>query len=191
MNATHRRRSTPRSALAGVALTIAAAAALVMPAPAAAQSDDNAVAAELIMHFETSMAKFIGLAEAMPAGSYTWSPGEGVMEVGQVFMHVARYNYMYPSQNMGVPAPAGVDLESMEAVRDKDAVLRALNESRAYVLESVGTMTPAELAAPTRLYGRDVQKWAVLVQLVSHMNEHLGQSIAYARLNDVVPPWSR
>jgi uncharacterized damage-inducible protein DinB len=176
-----------------LALTLALhlSAALTVPATAAAQSGDAALAAELTMHFESSMAKFIGLAEAMPSASYTWSPGEGVMEVGRVFMHVARYNYMYPSQNMGVPAPAGVDLDGMEAVRDKAAVLRALNESRAYVLETVGSMTPAELAASTRLYGRDVARWAVLVQLVAHMNEHLGQSIAYARMNDIVPPWSR
>jgi uncharacterized damage-inducible protein DinB len=42
----------------------------------------------------------------------------------------------------------------------------------------------------TRLYGRDVGEWAVLLQLVTHMNEHLGQSIAYARMNGVTPPWS-
>jgi hypothetical protein len=36
-----------------------------------------------------------------------------------------------------------------------------------------------------------VPRWAVMLQLVAHMNEHLGQSIAYARANDVVPPWSR
>ena len=45
-------------------------------------------------------------------------------------------------------------------------------------------------ASQTRLYGRDVQRWAVLFQLLAHMNEHLGQSIAYARMNGVVPPWS-
>jgi uncharacterized damage-inducible protein DinB len=43
----------------------------------------------------------------------------------------------------------------------------------------------------TRQYGRAVPEWSVLLQLVAHMNEHLGQSIAYARMNGVVPPWSR
>ena len=45
--------------------------------------------------------------------------------------------------------------------------------------------------AERTLYGRQVGEWAVLLQLVTHMNEHLGQSIAYARMNGVVPPWSR
>ncbi len=52
-------------------------------------------------------------------------------------------------------------------------------------------MTAEDLAEGTQLYGRDVAKWAVLVQLLAHMNEHVGQSIAYARMNGVVPPWSR
>ena len=49
----------------------------------------------------------------------------------------------------------------------------------------------ADLDAPTRLYGREVASWPVLWQLVAHMNEHLGQQIAYARMNRVAPPWSR
>jgi hypothetical protein len=52
-------------------------------------------------------------------------------------------------------------------------------------------MPPAQLNEGTKLYGRNVAKWAVLLQLVAHMNEHLGQSIAYARANEIVPPWSR
>ncbi|HSK20563.1 MAG TPA: DinB family protein [Longimicrobiales bacterium] len=160
------------------------------PAPAAAAADD-AMRTELLMHFDMSMRKFIALAEAMPADKFTWSPGEGVMEVGHVFMHVARYNYAYPSQNMGVAAPAGIDLGSMEAVRAKEQVVRALEQSQTYVRDAVSSMTSADLAQMTQLYGRDVQRYAVLVQLVAHMNEHLGQSIAYARMNGIVPPWSR
>lgn len=163
---------------------------LGLPGAAAAQAPD-AVRDELLMHFESSIGKFIALARAMPADRYTWAPGEGVMEVGHVFMHVARYNYMYPSSNMGAALPAGVDLDGMEAVREKERAVRALEESRAWVRQVVSGMTGADLVATTRLYGREVGEWAVLVQLVAHMNEHLGQSIAYARMNGVVPPWSR
>ena len=151
---------------------------------------DDAMRTELLMQFDMSMRKFIALAKAMPAEKFTWSPGTGVMEVGHVFMHVAHYNYAYPSQNMGVAAPAGVDLASMEAVRAKEEVVRALEQSQAYVRDAISAMSSSDLAQPTRLYGRDVQRYAVLVQLVAHMNEHLGQSIAYARMNGIVPPWS-
>lgn len=171
-------------------LPLLLAAVLVLPGEAAAQAPDG-VGDELLMQFDVAMAKFIALARAMPAETYTWAPGEGVQEVGQVFMHVNRYNYLYPSQNMGAALPAGVELEGMEAVRDKEAVVQALESSRSWVLETVRGMSPADLAGQTELYGRSVPRWAVLVQLVAHMNQHLGQSIAYARTNEIVPPWSR
>lgn len=180
--------NTSSRATARVLLLVACVC--LLPGVARAQAPDG-FGDELLMQFDASMSKFIALAKAMPAAKYTWSPGEGVMEVGHVLMHVARYNYMYPSGNMGVAAPSGVDLDGMESVRDKDTIVRALEQSQAYVRDAVRVMTPAELARSTRLYGRDVQHWSVLLQLVAHMNEHLGQSIAYARMNGIVPPWSR
>jgi uncharacterized damage-inducible protein DinB len=164
--------------------------ALALPLAASAQSPADAKQ-EFLAQFNTSMDKFIALAEAMPAEKFTWSPGTGVMPVGHVYAHVVRYNYGYPSENMGVAAPAGVNLGTIESVRDKANVVRMLRESRTYVQNAVAKMTPADLAKQTELYGRRVPQWSVLLQLVSHMNEHLGQSIAYARMNGIVPPWSR
>lgn len=69
--------------------------------------------------------------------------------------------------------------------------MEVLAASLVHVRSVVAGTSDAELEAPTRLYGREVAHWAVLFQLVAHMNEHLGQSIAYARMNGVVLPWSR
>lgn len=165
-------------------MLVAAPAATAAQAPADARK-------EFLLQFDASMQKFIQLAEAMPADRFTWSPGEGVMQVGHVYMHVARYNYNYPSTSLGMPAPAGVDLEKMEAVRDKAAVLKALRESADYVRASAQKIDGQAWNKSTKLYGRDVPQWSVMLQLVAHMNEHLGQSIAYARMNKIVPPWSR
>ena len=173
-----------------IAPALLAATLVAMPPAVQAQQADP-IRDELLSQFQMSMRKFIALANAMPAEKFTWSPGEGVMEVGHVFMHVARYNYGYPSGNMGAALPAGVELETMESVRDKDAVVRALQASHAWVTGVVAGMDEASLGTQTRLYGREMERWGVLVQLVAHMNEHLGQSIAYARMNGVVPPWSR
>jgi uncharacterized damage-inducible protein DinB len=145
---------------------------------------------EFLGQFNTSMSKFIALAEAMPAEKYAWSPGSGVMSVAKVYAHVAHYNYRYPSQNMAIALPAGVRLDTLEAVAAKAQVVALLRQSADYVRAAVKQTTDAQLAGQTRLYGRDVQRWAVLFQLLAHMNEHLGQSIAYARMNGVVPPWS-
>jgi uncharacterized damage-inducible protein DinB len=108
-------------------------------------------------------------------------------------MHVARYNYFYPEIALDVHSPMGAaEYDSWEAgVVDKDKAVRILAESMEHVRRVVAAMSSKDLEAQTRLYGRDVGEWAVLLQLVTHMNEHLGQSIAYARMNHVVPPWSR
>jgi uncharacterized damage-inducible protein DinB len=146
---------------------------------------------EFLNHFEESMRKFIALAEAMPANKFTWSPGTGVMSVGRVYGHVARYNYMYPATSMGIATPAGVGLDTLENMTDKTQIVALLKRSTEHVRTNVTRLSDSDLARGTKLYGRDVQQWAVLMQLVAHMNEHLGQSIAYARMNAVVPPWSQ
>jgi uncharacterized damage-inducible protein DinB len=147
---------------------------------------------EFLQQFNTSMSKFVALAEAMPADKYAWSPGPGVATVAHVYVHVARYNYNYPEMSMGIPAPDGLSADSLEnTITTKAEAVAFLRRSREHVRTVLGTLTDEQLARPTDLYGRQVPQWAVLFQLVAHMNEHLGQSIAYARVNGVTPPWSQ
>lgn len=174
---------------------------LLAPALAAAQARTGhagmhhstavAVRDELMRQFDMSMRKFIALAEAMPADKYTWKPQADAMVVGHVYAHVAHYNYNYPSTAMGAAAPAGLTLDTLENVRDKAQIVAMLKHSQDYVRRTVAAMDGEQLDKGTKLYGRDVPTWAVLVQLVAHMNEHLGQSVAYARANNIVPPWSQ
>ena len=142
--------------------------------------------------FDGSARKLVSLAEAMPASAYDWSPGEGVASVARVFMHIARYNYMYPHENMGreTPVPPAEYRRWEDEVSDKDRVVEILAASMEYVWTVAEAMDTSSLDRQTELYGRDVGEWAVMLQLVTHMNEHLGQSIAYARMNGIVPPWS-
>lgn len=176
-----------------VSTVAVAVAAAVGPGGLVAQSTGPDFRQEFMGQFGGSASKLVALAEAMPASSYDWSPGEGVASVARVYMHIARYNYMYPIETLGQEMPAAaVGYERWEdEVVDKDDVVRILAESMEYVRGLAEGMGSADLEASTRLYGRDVEAWAVLFQLVTHMNEHLGQSIAYARMNGVAPPWSR
>jgi uncharacterized damage-inducible protein DinB len=180
----------PKSTLVAMLAALSLAASADAQSGAGSNGAPSAFAPEFLGQFNSSMSKFIALAEAMPAEKYAWSPGAGVMSVAKVYAHVAHYNYRYPSQNMGVALPASVRLDTLEAVAAKAQVLALLRQSQEYVRTAVKQMPESQLAASTRLYGRDVQRWAVLFQLLAHMNEHLGQSIAYARMNGVVPPWS-
>jgi hypothetical protein len=150
-----------------------------------------AVRDELMGQFNMSMRKFIALAEAMPADRFTFKPQADAMVFGHVLAHVAHYNFNYPQGSMRIPAPAGLKLDTLEAMRDKAQIVALLKQSAEHVRATVPKMDGDALDKTTKLYGRDIPTWAVLVQLVAHMNEHLGQSIAYARANNIVPPWSR
>ena len=167
------------------------------PAPAAAPAaaptpPPPGFRAEILGQFNLSMAKFLALAGAMPEDKYAWSPGEGVHSVRRVYIHVARYNYNYPEMSMGVAAPAGFTADSLDAaVMTKEQVIDFLRTSREHVRTVIANVSDEQLARPTDLYGRQVPQWEVLMQLVAHMNEHLGQSIAYARINGVKPPWTQ
>ena len=172
-------------------ILFASAGVAVVAVPVRAQGISG-FGEELLGQFEGSAEKLVALAQAMPAESYAWQPMEGVYTVAAAYMHIARYNYMYPDLYLGVDPPARVGYESLEErVTSKHAAVEILAASMDHVRGLMNAMSDADLAAPTQLYGREVENWAVLLQLVTHMNEHLGQSIAYARMNGVVPPWSR
>ncbi|MGH7539717.1 MAG: DinB family protein [Gemmatimonadota bacterium] len=173
---------------------LALALAWALPAPAHAQSGPTDYRDEFLRHFEASSRKVTLLAEAMPERLYSWSPGEGVMSVARVYAHVARYNFLYLATSLGVAPPEEIELATVEdrmAERADKAEIRVLlDRSVTHVREQVSRLTEEELAGPTTLYGREVAGWTVLLQLLAHMNEHVGQSVAYARMNGVVPPWS-
>ncbi len=174
-------------------ILVVAGAAFAAGVGVSGQSTPPNFLVEFEGQFGASASKLVALAEAMPASAYAWSPSEGVASVGRVYMHIARYNYMYPNENLGLDTPVSPAQYRVweDEVTDKAEIVAILKASMEYVSQVASSMRAEELASPTMLYGREVGSWAVLLQLITHMNEHLGQSIAYARMNEVVPPWSR
>lgn len=129
------------------------------------------------------------LAEAMPADTYSWRPEEGVRSVGEVYTHIAQANYMM-LRSLGVSAPEAVDMEAIGSLTEKDDIVQALAESNTFVLAAVRDLPEEKLAETVELFGRTLNGEGVLVFILNHMSEHVGQSIAYARMNNVTPPWS-
>ena len=146
---------------------------------------------------EQLAAKMVGLAEAMPADKYDWRPGDGVMSVGEVFMHVAAYNYFYPSM-AGAPIPDGVgvttDYSTVGAFEDsrsnRDEIIEALKASFEHLEQVTAGASPSTLDDMVSVFGNDVTVQEAWMGTLTHIHEHLGQSIAYARTNGIVPPWS-
>jgi len=182
-------------ALIPTVLLVATAGVLSAAAPARAQSADvSGLRADMIADISTMESKFVGLAEAMPASAYDWSPMEGVRSAGEVFCHMAAANFGIP-RFFGVNAPA--EAAALESKCDTDdlAALKAgavevLAQSFVFAQEAIAAVPDANLDDATKLFGRDTTKRAAMLLYVTHMHEHLGQSVAYARSNGVVPPWS-
>ena len=86
-------------------------------------------------------------------------------------------------------APFGRDAET--TVTDKTQVIDQLKRSVEQTSNVIGGMSEADLDKPTQFFGNEMTYRGVLMALVSHEHEHLGQMIAYARSNGVTPPWSR
>lgn len=161
---------------------------LALATPARAQN----VKAEMQGAVDDAATKIVALAEAMPAEKFSWRPGAGVRSVSEVLMHVA-------GGNMGIPGMAGVTRkperplarDAEKTVTTKAAVIAALKDSYAYLKLASADIPDAALNDPVDLFGQKSTKRGVLVLLATHNHEHLGQLIAYARMNGIAPPWSR
>ena len=141
--------------------------------------------------------KFVDLAKAMPEASYSYRPMPGVRSVREVFLHIAGENYLLPSM-MGTPVPAAsgiTDFKSVDAYekRDikKDSVIAELQASFSHMKTVMAADSAASMASDVDFFGTKMSRQAAWIGVVTHMHEHLGQSIAYARSNKVVPPWSK
>ncbi|HSJ06827.1 MAG TPA: DinB family protein [Longimicrobiales bacterium] len=187
------RSAFPRSALAFLSGALVVS---VCAAPAAAQSAPAGVRGELIGDITQLEAKYVGLAGAM--GEHLgWRPGDGVRSASEAMMHVAAANYMIASI-AGVPMPAGLpgggDMRAMgsamEAITDAGEVAAALQRSFEHARSAIAGTSDADLEGVVTLFGRETTRRATLTLMVSHMHEHLGQLIAYARTNGITPPWS-
>lgn len=169
-------------------------ASMVSFAAVPAFADDAApatgVKAEMLQFLGDAESKLGDLAEAMPAGKYSWRPGKGVRSVAEVFMHVAAANYGIPAM-MGVTPPAGFDFEKYEAsLTKKEDIQKALKDSFASMKQGLVNMSDADMEKPVEIFGMKLTQRGGYMLILSHCHEHLGQSIAYARTNGVVPPWT-
>ena len=163
-----------------------AAAGMAAAAKAAGEKLKN----EYLVAFDDAASKLKQLAAAIPADKYSWRPAPGVRSVGEVFMHVAGGEY-FLMKMAGTPPPADWPKDPETTVVEKDKVIawmeRAIGDGRAAV-EAAG---PEQMEKSVDFFGRPMTSRAVYLGMLNHMNEHLGQAIAYARMNGVVPPWSK
>jgi uncharacterized damage-inducible protein DinB len=147
--------------------------------------------AEFLTQLQDVEGKLVVLAGAMPQSRLTWRPGREVRSVAEVYLHVAAGNYALPAF-IGYKPPEDVNLKTLEkSTTEKAVVIAAMQRSFEYVRGVVSAISDADLDKPATMFGTTkTTVRGVLSTLANHQHEHLGQSIAYARMNRVVPPWT-
>ena len=172
--------------------------ALVLSLAVAAPLHAQGLMGEMHRDVNEVQKKMVDLAKAMPESAYGWRPGAGVRSVGEMFLHVASDNYLIPIA-MGKPAPAasGVtsDFKTAQAFEQrkltKDQIVAELDASFIHLHQAMALTTDANLTETIKFFGQDWSRQRAMILTVTHLHEHLGQGIAYARSNNVVPPWSK
>ncbi len=130
--------------------------------------------------------KFTGLARVM-SGKYDWKPAQGVRSVGDVFNLIVKENGLLASVLSGTPNAAAPPTR----ISDPEKLQEALKASYANLQKAIAGLSDSDLQTPVKLFGHDLTKQGAVMLLLGDQHEHLGQSIAYARSNGVVPPWSK
>ncbi|MGH7712068.1 MAG: DinB family protein [Gemmatimonadaceae bacterium] len=179
-------------------LTIASAALLAIgSARAAAQTAP--LIADLLRDVSQVEEKMSKLAKAMPADKFDWRPGTGVRSFGEVVLHVAADNYLMPA-TVGVAADAatgikGDDYNTALAFEQRklarDAAIAEMEKSFTHLKRAMEGTTSQRLGEKVTLFGQTFTVQQTWIMTATHLHEHLGQAIAYARTNGVKPPWSQ
>ena len=134
--------------------------------------------------------QLVALAEAIPADKFAWRPAAGVRSTSEVFMHIALANFHLLSVT-GPKMPAGLNSPDLEkTVTQKEKVIDWLKRSLDAVKTAHAGIQPADLQRKVKIGDRDATVDGMYLRILVHANEHMGQLVAYARVNGIVPPWS-
>ena len=189
------RRSLAAAALVGLA---AIAGPVAAQDPAGVPNRDAAIEVrkQFMLDLDTLQSKFLALAEAIPADKYSWRPGPGVRSIGEVFMHVASEYYVYTPLTFGAtPSPVVTrsreGFKKFESTSTKEDVLKHLKEGFQYATTAVDGVDPATLVGKRKAFGGEYNIVELSLGMTTDMHEHLGQLIAYARVNGIKPPWTK
>jgi uncharacterized damage-inducible protein DinB len=147
-----------------------------------------------VADIETMLDKFKALAEAFDASQYDWRPMDGVRSVREVLALAVAEAHLFPT-GWGYDAPdsaePGFEAEMARAAGlSKAEMVDELDVAFAFLVEVVEGMSEDQRSASGSYFGRPMPVHASVAVAMNDMHEHLGQLIAYARTNHVVPPWS-
>jgi len=184
-----------KALLSGLVLALLASTSIARANPRPAQGEDKTppsydMKAQALLDIDQLHKKFADLAGAVPAEKFNWRPAEGVRSIGEVYLHISQANYGF-MDFLGANPPVNFKTKDFEkSITDKAKIIEQINQSFDFVKATVSKMTNADFSKAKKELGPDANEGDVIYLLVTHAHEHLGQSIAYARQNGIVPPWT-
>ena len=167
----------------------------VIAQSAASTVNATEVRKQFLADFDRAGQKFVALANAFPADKYSWRPAPGVRSVGEVFMHVASEFYVYGPLAFGAPASPVVAnsddaLAKFEKGATKAGALKHLHDGLSYAKGTIEAVKP-DAVGTVNWFGHKATIAESSTGMTADLHEHLGQLIAYARMNGITPPWSK
>ena len=182
------------------ALALMAGLAGVAPTPVAAQAVSNTAEFETWRKMQKEdidgmRDKFLALAKAVPADKHGWRPMEGSRSFHQVFAHVAAEGTL-ESAMFGARLPAGsvANFDAEETRLGKlpdDQLIAAMDKSLQLLSATVGGLSLDKMNASITYYGQPTLPRVAAMYTLNDLHEHLGQVVSYARMQQIVPPWSK
>lgn len=166
---------------------------------AMAQNPDNSadhtapsydMKAQSLVDLDAVQKKFVALANALPADKYTWRPMEGSRSFAETFLHVAGERYQILALGGATPPASFHGKDFDKSTTDKAQIVDQLNQSWDFAQKTINAMSNADFAKLLPKLGPQANAGDVIYILVADAHEHLGQLIAYARTNGIVPPWT-
>jgi uncharacterized damage-inducible protein DinB len=157
------------------------------------------IVTDLVNDVAEAERKFLALARAIPEEKFSWRPAPGVRSISEVVMHVASDNYLIPAA-LGFPADPATGIKGDDynsaLTFEKRTVTKAqaiaeMEKSFAFLRQSMNATTGSRLRESVQMFGQPLTMQRGWILGATHLHEHLGQLIAYARSNGVKPPWSQ
>jgi uncharacterized damage-inducible protein DinB len=129
----------------------------------------------------------VSLAEKTPADKFSWRPAEGVRSISEVYVHIAVAHYFFLNS-------CGVKVDMSKVARDAEKKITAKADVVKFLKESISAVKESypklDMQKKVHFQDADTNVEGIMIHLIAHTSEHTGQSIAYARMNGIVPPWS-
>lgn len=153
-------------------------------------------AADILFSLASLESEIMQLAKAVPEDKYSWTPGPSVRTFQQVLLHIAYGNHLILHIAEGAePGAVQKILDENGKIEQwpisKEKTVAALTDTFAEIHKYLDDIRAQALTRDMEFFGQKTTRRGILVWLDTHMGEHLGQAIAYARMNGIVPPWSK